>query len=71
MVGIGYSSYNQYSPYDKAEEAKLRNMPWNRDAGPNDKLSKVPLDEKQAEKMRAKGHSDDPNCECETCKNRK
>ena len=52
MVGIGYNSYNQYSPYDKAEEAKLRNMPWNRDAGPNDKLSKVPLDEKQAERMR-------------------
>ena len=71
MVGIGYSSYNQYSPYDKAEEAKLRNIPWNRDAGPNDKLSKVPLDEKQAEKMWAKGHADDPNCECETCKNRK
>ena len=71
MVGIGYNSYNQYSPYDKAEEAKLRNMPWNRDAGPNDKLSKVPLDEKQAENMRAKGHSDDPSCECETCKNRK
>ncbi len=69
MMGIGYNLNNSYNPY--AEEARLRAMPWNRDAGPNDKLSPVPLSKEQAEKIRSKGHVDDPGCECETCKKRK
>ena len=57
------------------EDAALRNLPWNKDADEDEKLNTLPGDEDKKSgkngKMRAKGHSDDPNCECETCKNRK
>ena len=83
MINTNYNQFTygaySYKPgsvgSQQAEEAKLRNLPWNKDAKAGEKLTAVPGakedDEKNGKGVKIKGHYDDPSCECETCKRRK
>ncbi len=70
MIGTNYNSFAYGLGYSGQEQFK--NLPRNREEEEKERLAKLTgEDDKKSEKMRSKGHLDDPSCECETCKRRK
>ncbi len=72
MINTDYNSFAYgFGKY------RVEDLPWNKDEKEEERLKKLGLqdeekdDDKKNGKMRSKGHADDPNCECETCKNRR